>query len=93
MLSDLRNGVWSEVRSAKPIDSYRRNIQRAHVIRLGELMNDESMLRSDIQAAARAELKAIQSLAKTRASSYGAGMNRYHLEDIVALVDEIITND
>ena len=92
MLSDLRTGVWSEAMSSSKTDAYRRNIQRAHVIRLGELMNDESKLRSDIQSVARAELNAIQSLAKSRANSYGAGMDRYHLQDVVALVDEIFKN-
>ncbi|MFT4756826.1 MAG: hypothetical protein ACI91R_001476 [Vicingaceae bacterium] len=92
MLSDLRTGVWSEAMSSSKTDAYRRNIQRAHVIRLGELMKDESKLRSDIQSVARAELNAIQSLAKSRANSYGAGMDRYHLQDVVALVDEIFKN-
>ncbi|MFT5667975.1 MAG: hypothetical protein ACI9DK_002175 [Vicingaceae bacterium] len=92
MLSDLRTGVWSEAMSSSKTDAYRRNIQRAHVIRLGELMNDESKLRSDIHSVARAELNAIQSLAKSRANSYGAGMDRYHLQDVVALVDEIFKN-
>ncbi|MFB1023357.1 MAG: zinc-dependent metalloprotease, partial [Vicingaceae bacterium] len=92
MLSDLRTGVWSEAMSSSKTDAYRRNIQRAHVIRLGELMKDESKLRSDIHSVARAELNAIQSLAKSRANSYGAGMDRYHLQDVVALVDEIFKN-
>ena len=92
MLIELRKGVWSEAMSSSKTDAYRRNIQRAHVIRLGELMNDESKLRSDIQSVARAELNAIQSLAQSRANSYGAGMDRYHLQDVVALVDDIFTN-
>ena len=38
MMRDLRNGVWSELRSGKKIDTYRRNLQRAHIDRLGYLM-------------------------------------------------------
>ncbi|MFT7085355.1 MAG: hypothetical protein ACJAV5_001072 [Vicingaceae bacterium] len=89
MLSDLRKGLWSEAQSGLKTDAYRRNIQRAHVIRLGELMNEKTVLRSDIQAATRAELKAIQSLAKAKENSYAAGMDKYHLQDVVALVDDI----
>ncbi len=92
MLSDLRKGVWSEALSGKKTDAYRRNIQRAHVIKLGELMNEKTILRSDIQAATRAELIAIQRLAKSRAMSYNAGIDRYHLQDVVALIESIITN-
>lgn len=93
MLLDLRNGLWAEIRGAKDIDAYRRNIQRAHVNRLGDLMNDTENARSDINAAARAELKAIQSLARRSAANYRAGMVRYHLDDIVALVDEVLAAD
>lgn len=93
MLSDLRKGIWSEAQSGSKSDAYRRNLQRAYVIRLGELLNKETMLRSDIQAAARAELAAIQRLANLKANGYGSGMDRYHLQDIVALVDDIMEHD
>ena len=39
MMTDLRNGIWSELRSRKGIDTYRRNLQRAHIARLGTLVN------------------------------------------------------
>ncbi len=38
MMSDLRNGIWSELRTGRSIDTYRRNLQRAHVERLAYLM-------------------------------------------------------
>jgi hypothetical protein len=38
---DLRNGIWSELRTRKAIDTYRRNLQRAHVERLQYLMENE----------------------------------------------------
>ena len=93
MLSDLRNGLWSELRGSQSIDPYRRNIQRAHVVRLGELMQDENESRSDIQAAARAELKTIQSRAQRSAANYRAGIVRYHLEDVAALIEEMLDRD
>ena len=34
MFSDLRKGVWSELYTGKTIDTYRRNLQRAHINRL-----------------------------------------------------------
>jgi len=40
MISDLRKGIWSELYHHKKIDTYRRNLQRAYIDRLGFLLND-----------------------------------------------------
>ncbi len=42
MMRDLRNGIWSELRNGSKIDTYRRNLQKAHVDRLGYLMTVEN---------------------------------------------------
>jgi hypothetical protein len=34
MLNDLKRGIWSELRVAKPVDLYRRNLQKLYVERL-----------------------------------------------------------
>ncbi len=41
LFSDIRSGLWSELPSAKAIDTYRRNLQRAHIERLEFLMKEE----------------------------------------------------
>ena len=38
MMRDLRRGIWSELRSGKTIDTYRRNLQKVHIDRLAYLM-------------------------------------------------------
>ena len=38
MMTDLRRGLWSETRSGRTIDTYRRNLQKAHIDRLHYLM-------------------------------------------------------
>ncbi len=38
MLRDLRRGIWSELPNGRKIDTYRRNLQKAHIDRLGYLM-------------------------------------------------------
>ncbi len=38
MMKDLRNGIWSELRTGRSIDTYRRNLQKAHIDRLEYLM-------------------------------------------------------
>ncbi|MAU17570.1 MAG: zinc-dependent metalloprotease [Muricauda sp.] len=42
MMRDLRRGIWSETRSGKTIDTYRRNLQKAHIDRLEYLMTADS---------------------------------------------------
>ena len=39
LLSDLKTGVFSEVTAKQPIENYRRNLQKAYVVRLGNLIN------------------------------------------------------
>ena len=41
MMRDLRNGIWSELRSGRKIDVFRRNLQRAYIDRLNYLMTNE----------------------------------------------------
>jgi hypothetical protein len=42
MMRDMRNGVWSELRTGRSIDTYRRNLQKAHIDRLEYLMKAEN---------------------------------------------------
>lgn len=39
MFTDLRKGIWAELRSRKPIDTYRRNLQKVHAERMIALLN------------------------------------------------------
>ena len=41
MMSDLRNGIWSEIRTGGTIDVYRRNLQRGYLDRMEFLMTKE----------------------------------------------------
>lgn len=38
-MEDLKKAVWSELASRKPIDNYRRNLQKSYVERLGAIIN------------------------------------------------------
>ena len=101
LFSDLRQGVWSELYNGKSIDTYRRNLQKAHIERLGYLLNDADDARgrgelgsvsanqSDIKSIARGELKRIQRDAKN-ASNSGNTLRRYHLQDVVDRIDMIL---
>ena len=41
LMTDLRRGIWSELRAGRTIDTYRRNLQKAYVDRLEYIMNAE----------------------------------------------------
>ena len=43
LCNDLRGGIWTELRLGQTIDTYRRNLQRAHVERLEFLMTKEQV--------------------------------------------------
>ncbi|HET8753493.1 MAG TPA: zinc-dependent metalloprotease, partial [Salinimicrobium sp.] len=41
MMTDLRNGIWSELGTGREIGTYRRNLQRAYIDRMEYLMTEE----------------------------------------------------
>ena len=104
MMRDLRNNVWSELRTGKKIDTYRRNLQRAHLDRLAYLMTAKNQSKSnnslylkstavntsqsDIRAVVRAELKTLK---RALQSAGGAdSMSRIHIQDAVERINDIL---
>ncbi len=104
MMSDLRKGVWSELNTGKKIDTYRRNLQRAHIDRLTEMMTAENQSgrsrssyvkatavntsQSDIRAVVRAELKSLQ---QSLRNARGADeMSRIHIADAIERIDMVL---
>ncbi len=89
MMSDIRKGVWSEIYSNKAIDTYRRNLQRAHIARLGSLMKSDSGA-SDVKSIVRGELERIKGDVKKAIPSAANTLTRYHLKDIVEKIDAVL---
>ena len=106
MTRDLRTGIWSELYSGRKIDTYRRNLQRAHMDRLAYLMTVENQSKrrgsdyvkstavntsqSDIRAIVRAELKTLRNLISSSISKTSNGMNKIHLRDAVERINLIL---
>ncbi len=106
MMRDLRNGIWSELRSGRNIDTYRRNLQRAHIDRLAFLMTAKNQRKAPgfggyqkstaintSQSDIRAIVRAeLKTLQRSvRASaSNSSGMKRIHLQDIVKRIESIL---
>ena len=106
MMNELRNGIWSELRNGRSIDTYRRNLQRAHIDRLGYLMTAKNQgkapafggyQKSTIVNASQSDIRAIaraelQSLKRSirTALSNSGGMKRIHLQDAQERIDAIL---
>jgi hypothetical protein len=114
LLQDVRTGIFSELRTNREIDVYRRSLQRAYVENLKDKLEpptppaagaggrgggggrqggppqlDPKL--SDIQAAVRAELKALDAeilLNMPRRQ----GMDKAHLDDLRFRIDQALKN-
>lgn len=106
LFADVRNGIWSELSSGSTIDTYRRNLQRAHIEQLETLMTGEmppvparfrqflgagiDASQSDIRAVVRGELKTMQSRIKAAIPRTRDRMSKLHLEDALERVNNIL---
>ncbi len=91
MLEELRGSVWAELRTGGEIDSYRRNLQRAYVARVGAVMEDEAAIPTDIVPYLRGELEQVKRQIQTGIMLRGAPTStRLHLQDVVQRIDEIL---
>jgi len=106
MTKDLRKGIWGELYTGRKIDTYRRNLQRAHIDRLAYLMTAENQRKrlgsdyvkstainssqSDIRAIVRSELKTLKNLINSSVSKTSNSMNKIHLRDAVERINMIL---
>ena len=104
-LDDLRDGVFSELETGAESDTYRRNLQRAYLERLEEIMTEEpeasssrfatpvDVSQSDIRPLLRAQLVALQFDAVQASSRSNSTMGRAHLADLAERAQAILEND
>jgi hypothetical protein len=109
-MKDLRLGLWNELYSGKAIDTYRRNLQKGHIERLGYLLTADSQRKlpdyggyrkstavttdqSDIRSVARAELVNLRASISANMGASGDTMSRYHLQDAISRINEILDED
>jgi hypothetical protein len=91
-LGDVRGAIWGELEAARTIDPYRRNLQRAHVERLGSLMEpEEDAAPDEASAMARAELATLLPAIRTAAGSTRFDTaGRAHLRDLQARIEALL---
>lgn len=99
MMEDLRNGIFSELKTGEAIDTYRRNLQRAYIERLAYLMTKEQEGRnrteidvnqSDIRSVARAELKSLDGNLRNSIARTSDKMSKIHLLDLRERINVIL---
>ena len=98
LMEDAKKAVWIELVAKKPIDMYRRNLQKAHVEKLIDLVNAQpfntvglpaqfaalfpNIKNSDISSFARGQLRALQTETSSAAATTVDKMTKYHLQDV-----------
>jgi len=106
MMRNLRHGIWSELRNGSNIDTYRRNLQRAHIDRLAYLMTAKNQKKANAfggyqkstvvntsQSDIRAVVRAeLKTLQRSirAAVANSSGMKRIHLQDALERIKDIL---
>ncbi len=99
LMSDLRRGIFSELRTKAPIDIYRRNLQKLYVSKLIETMSSDKnnvaffsgrrivLADTDIPSIARGQLNELKNQLKAAAVVSTDRLTKFHLNDLVARIE------
>ncbi|MEO9485626.1 MAG: zinc-dependent metalloprotease [Ekhidna sp.] len=92
LFTGMRQGIWGELYNGRKIDTYRRNLQKEHIARLGELMNleDDEFANSDIPSVAMATLNRLERDVRSGLARQNDATSRFHLQDIQKRIDAIL---
>ena len=92
LFTALRQGIWGELYNGRKIDTYRRNLQKEHIDRLGELINteEEKFANSDIPSISRATLSRLERDVRAGIGRQSDATSRFHLQDVQTRIDAIL---
>ena len=102
MMEDVKAGVWSELVTKKPIDGYRRNLQKAYIDALGTLVNQAAgqpsngnpfmpnTRNTDVVSVARAQLVALRAQVTAAIPGTSDKMSKYHLQDVAERIKKAL---
>jgi hypothetical protein len=90
LFDDLTRGIFSEIKSNKAIDIYRRNLQKTFIEALQRVTEVETnnYEHSDMRSVALGKLKELRSM--TKSYSTNDKMSIYHRDDIISRIDKIL---
>ena len=102
LMSDLKRGIFSELRTNTAIDVYRRNLQKAFVSKLIDAISlDKSatanfngktiiMVNTDLPSIARGHLIELRSQLKAANALATDRLSKFHIADLVARIDKAL---
>jgi hypothetical protein len=106
MLGDLKNSVFTELNTKKPIDIYRRNLQKSYIERLGGLINPTPLSgftisfgnvsptldpkKSDMLSYLKGHARELKSSIDATAASATDKATKYHLLDLSDRLKKIL---
>ncbi|MEM9884776.1 MAG: zinc-dependent metalloprotease [Bacteroidota bacterium] len=95
LFEDTRKGIFSEIEKGSSIGPYRRNLQRAYVDKMKDLMalEEDKYDQTDIKAMARGTLMQIQKPLKSAAKKQKDATTKYHLMDLKQRIGGILDVD
>ncbi|WP_126244992.1 zinc-dependent metalloprotease [Chitinophaga rhizosphaerae] len=102
--TDLKKGIFSEIYTRKPVDIYRRNLQKAYITQLSKLVKEPETspnqmmmggggpnpMTSDAASIARAQLTALRGEVRTAAAGAPDAMTRFHLQDLAERIGQAL---
>jgi hypothetical protein len=105
-MADVQKILFTELATAKPIDAYRRNLQKAYIEKMASLVNPTTgglfggivfsfgvlvdVKKTDIPSVAKGNLRSLKTLINAALPATTDKMSRYHLQDIVDRINKIL---
>ena len=91
LFNDTRKAVFSELSNVVGIDPYRRNLQRAYIDRMGDLLtlSGNQYEQSDIKALAMGTLEKLDNGISRARRKMPDNMSKMHLKDLLVRIDAI----
>ncbi len=106
LLNDLKKGIWTELAARKPIDIYRRNLQKSYISVLNNLINPPAPQtisiqgitistssgsdKSDVISVVRAHLATLKNEINAASAAIADPMTKYHLQDVSKRIDKAL---
>lgn len=104
LFADLKTGIWSELYSHKPIDVYRRNLQKAYVESVSRMIvapaGAQGPTLPGMRAAADPTGTDMSSIGRANLSSLvkdiraaipaATGLSKYHLQDLLVRINTVL---
>jgi hypothetical protein len=106
MMEDTRKGIFAELASHQATDVYRRNLQKAYVSQLGDLINPSTgnasaaptlrmgpavdVENTDVVSEAKAQLKKLASSIQSNKASFSDANSTNHFDDLQDRIKQIL---